>query len=578
MSGKDMLTGLSYIDRKFIEESEAEPCACKKGTGSRRFFRKQLLVAAIIALMVLLMGCAVVLHMRSLKIGERDITRNVFDEYHRQITGTEPVSQQVLTLSGLKGSPDYLAATEWFEFSKAYDPDGTIRERAFQADPEALFPDTYWAYFTYTQEMVDKLEELAEKYDLKLLGAPLEFESMGGFTRAVGIDHVLLPDSEVSAYLSRGKCYPGGNFNISMKLYMPDGAGMWPHTIHAQLVYCRNDCLSTEYEYLDLDQEWKEWTYTTASGLSILIIRAPEGEAYLFCDCGDSTMTVHFEAGYNPLTDIPDFVPEWMTDWQVEQVADAIDFTIRPQLPDVSASIVSSHAPGWEIETKAVYYDGSFGRVVFRLTAPEGTVLPCTNGEYVYPDNRDANILIPETGMFNRNFWVISSEEDGDGLTHTTDLVYLFGMETIDDPAFPMNAKWIAHIEDISAQYSDNQKTRNKIIAEGVWETEVSFANCDLRSMECLAEPITISYSGSQVTIESFQLRSLGAVITIAEGSDVGQFLDAVAVMKDGTEIPMIIGDSSNRTIRRAADSPIDLDLVACVRLPDGTELPVPPA
>ena len=96
--------------------------------------------------------------------------------------------------------------------------------------------------------------------------------------------------------------------------------------------------------------------------------------------------------------------------------------------------------------------------------------------------------------------------------------------------------------------------------------------------MECLTEPITISYSGSQVTIESFQLRSLGAVITIAEGSDVGQFLDAVAVMKDGTEIPMIIGDSSNRTIRRAADSPIDLDLVACVRLPDGTELPVPPA
>ena len=43
MSGKDMLTGLSYIDRKFIEESEAEPCACVKRAESRRITRKQLI-------------------------------------------------------------------------------------------------------------------------------------------------------------------------------------------------------------------------------------------------------------------------------------------------------------------------------------------------------------------------------------------------------------------------------------------------------------------------------------------------------------------------------------------------------
>lgn len=577
MNGKDMLTGLSFINRKFIEESETEFIHQEK-TETKRILRKPLLIAAIIALMVFFMGCAVILHMWNLKIGERDSTRDIYDEYHRQITGTQPVSQQVLTLSGLKGFPSYLAAKEWFAFLETYDPDGTIRKQAFQSDPEELFPDTYRAYFTYSQEMVDELEYLAEKYGLKLLGAPLQFDSMGAMTRAIGIDHVMLPDSNVSSYLTRGNCYPSGNFDISMKLNMPDGEGMWPYTIHARLVYCRNDCLSTEYAYLDLDKEWEEWNYATRSGETILIIRAPEGEAYLICDCGDSTMTVHFEAGYNPLTDDPDFVPEWMTNRQVEQIADAVDFTIRPQLPDTSAAAISSHASGWEIETKEVFYDGSFGRVVFRLTAPEGTVLPCADGEYVYPDNRNGNMLVPETGAFHRNFWVIASEEDGDGLTNTTDLVYLFGMETIDDPAFPLNAKWTAHFEDFTAQYLDGEKTQNEIIAEGVWETEVSFADCELRTIELLTKPITVSCQGRQMTIESIQLRSLGTIFTLTENIQDGDYLNAVAIMEDGSEIPMVIGDGSNCTIRRAADVPIDLDQVICVRLSDGTELPVPKA
>ena len=40
----------------------------------------------------------------------------------------------------------------------------------------------------------------------------------------------------------------------------------------------------------------------------------------------------------------------------------------------------------------------------------------------------------------------------------------------------------------------------------------------------------------------------------------------------------MSVGDSEGRTIRRLADRPIDLDQVSAVRLPDGTELPVPQA
>lgn len=578
MTAMELMSCIGQVKGELVLEARNMPAPGMKRP--RRGVKRALLIAAVISLLLLLVGCGVVyvLQMKNLKVGQRETTRHVFDEYHREVIGEETVPQQVLTLSGLKGSPSYQAAKEWFDFQQSYDPDGTIRKEAFQGDPEAQFPDTYWTYRTYSREMVDKLQELAGKYGLKLLGAPMEFTSMSGFTRAVGIDHVLLPDSEVSAYLDGGDCYPGGNFNISMDLNMPEGEGMWPYTIHARLVYCRQDCLSTEFEYLDLEQDWKEWSYTTASGATVLILRAPEGEAYLFCDCSDAILTVHFEAGFNPLTDIPDFVPEWMTDRQVEQVADAIDFTIRPQLPDPDAAVVTGHTPGWEIETKNVCFDGSFGWLVFHLTAPAGTALPGGDGEYVYPDNTDHEILIPDTGELGSNFWTFYSEDDGDGLENTTDLVYIFGLETIDDPDFPMEANWIAHIEDLTASYMEGRRDVEKIIAEGVWEPEFSFTGCDTRRIECLREPLTVSSDQFKGTIESFQLRSLGAVITVAEGSGDCGFLDAVAVLKDGTEIPMSVGDCEGRTARRLADRPIDLDQVSAVRLPDGTELPVPQA
>lgn len=160
-------------------------------------------------------------------------------------------------------------------------------------------------------------------------------------------------------------------------------------------------------------------------------------------------------------------------------------------------------------------------------------------------------------------------------MSNTTDIVYFFGVKTIDDPAFPLDGKWIAHIEDLATRHFDGQKIIEKVIAQGVWEPEVSFAGSDLRTIECLTEPITISGSEGKVTITSFQLRTLGAVITLAEGGDISYFLNPTAVMKDGTEIPMGIGDGSGRIIRKAADTPIDLDQVDFVRLEDGTVLPV---
>ena len=574
MNGKELFLGLSYINGKYIDEAEHDTVSnhVRKERSTVHGLRRPLLIAALVALLLLLVGCAVVYVLRSQDfiIGQRDSLQDVFDEYHREVTATVPVSQQVLTFSGLQGSPSYQAAKEWYEYLQTYDTDGIIQKQAFQTDLEALFPDTYPAYGVYSQEMADKLNELAGKYSLKLLGAPVEFESMSGFTKVLGIDHILLSNSEASVFLDGGDCYSQGNFVLYMDLNLPKET--WPNSVHTALQYFRKDCLSTDVEYLNENEDWKEWTYTTASGATVLILRAAQGRAYLFCDCGDATMSVDFEAGFNPLTDMPDFQPEWMTDRQVEQIADAIDFTVRPTLPDASVAAAAAHPAGWEIETKSVIFDGSVGRVVFHLTAPAGTQLPdAENADYVYPQNDD--LLIPDTGSFEPNYWQVFSEEDGDEKDNTINLVYIFGMETVDDPDFPQNAVWHAHLVDLMTTSWDGLSPVNRVVAQGVWEPEVSFADCDRRKIDFLHSPLQITVDGASITIASLQLRTMGTLMTVTEGMEDAETMVLTVVMKDGTEVYLGIGDSTGNVIRNVAETPIDLSQVSRLRLPDGTEL-----
>ena len=59
MNGKELLLGLSYISPKYIEEAKNYSASQK-----RIRFRKPLLIAAVIALTLLLVGCAVAAYAR----------------------------------------------------------------------------------------------------------------------------------------------------------------------------------------------------------------------------------------------------------------------------------------------------------------------------------------------------------------------------------------------------------------------------------------------------------------------------------------------------------------------------------
>ena len=110
MTAMELMSCIGQVKGELVLEARNMPAPGMKRP--RRGVKRALLIAAVISLLLLLVGCGVVyvLQMKNLKVGQRETTRHVFDEYHREVIGEETVPQQVLTLSGLKGSPSYQAA------------------------------------------------------------------------------------------------------------------------------------------------------------------------------------------------------------------------------------------------------------------------------------------------------------------------------------------------------------------------------------------------------------------------------------------------------------------------------------
>ena len=140
----------------------------KKATAKSVSYSRMLLVAAIITMTLLLVGCTIVyvISLQEKKISEASGMK-YFDEEGQRIPPTE-IRQDVISLFGYSNAPAQQAAMEWYQFRQTYDPD---RKLFPYGDTEWDFDEQYFdSYGCYTQEMVDKLNEIVNKYDLKLLG------------------------------------------------------------------------------------------------------------------------------------------------------------------------------------------------------------------------------------------------------------------------------------------------------------------------------------------------------------------------------------------------------------------------
>ena len=332
MKEKHIFNALGNVNDKFVEEMYAQS-ESKKQVVNHHPTKRLWLIAAIIAAMVLLMGCAwIVLRMQDMKLGDGTVYYDVFSD--EGYVGKEPVEMEVLTFAGVKGSPSYQAAKEWFDFLKIYDPDGKIYSSVWKDLPD--FPEEYSAYQLYSQEMKDALDGILQKYNLKPVGSLLEFNTVENVCAALEIEKFTVDANGVQTNITGGYPFENGNFMLSLDIKLPDDTASQVCRTQGQINWYRKDCLSPDHIYLDDIEQWKEWNYKTAAGNDVLIIRSDsDWRAWVICEREEAMLilrlTSRIDLGYNE-----DGSKHWgyleMTDRQLEMVADTIDFGIQPRI------------------------------------------------------------------------------------------------------------------------------------------------------------------------------------------------------------------------------------------------------
>lgn len=282
------------------------------------------LIAAVIALMLLLVGCvAAALGMLDMKIGE--YTPNYQTE--EESTSQSVPKSTVLSLQGFVGSKNYRANKEWFVFSQSYQaPEGGEIPMGERID--------YLAYGVFWQEQIDKIDAICAKYDLNLLGHEWMEEDAQATFDAVGIDGVFNENAHVELELYPGYYYSNGTFRISGNVTLLEESLNWPHAIGFSLRCSMKESLDTVYAHIDDIASFAEWTYILEDGTELLMALSPDS-GFMFADFDDFFVTISV---YDVLAgDI--YRGQYTMDKTVfEALADTFDLSFHPQPVDEEAA------------------------------------------------------------------------------------------------------------------------------------------------------------------------------------------------------------------------------------------------
>lgn len=324
MIGKDLLVALGDISYQYYEEGETASIPSSRG-GKR--IPRPILIAAMIALTALLVGCALVyaLRLQDMSVGTEPYTQ-YFNGEGRAIEPTEK-TREILTMYGHGGDPIQLALTEWYDFLETYDPSGELMDN--DSDPE--IPDQYeYTYKCYTLDMAAKVEEIAAKYDLKLLEEWITFQAWQSdiFLKESGVGSLLLPEAGAQITHLSGMYYPPCNFDMDFALTTDAlDTKLW-----VSVKYARKDYFPGGYPSgMDLS-DFDQWDHTAPDGTALLLALNSKGVAYIIADLENAMMILYLDgnlSGSNYPTE-----EELLTKNQLEAAADLFDYSIQPEIRD----------------------------------------------------------------------------------------------------------------------------------------------------------------------------------------------------------------------------------------------------
>ena len=365
MKSMDLLETIGSIRDKYILETHSQAVATKKRIPPRRLF----LIAAIIALMLVLVGCVTyILGLKDMYLGEYTYDAG-FDE-----TG---VSTSI-SLQGYVGTPNYQAAKEWQDYLSTCDPN----------DPDVIpgyeSPMEYMSYLCYTPEMETKIDEICNKHGLQILGPtyltdnPMRMFTDLGINNIIADGTVALVDFDGGAYY-----YRDGTFQLPGITTLTWEGNPWPYPV----TYDYRCVMKTAFDGVCLNvgdlNQYDEWTYTVKDGTEVLLARSEE-KALIIADLPTHFVTVN-------ILKPNDGAPNPMDRKALEAIADTFRFDYMPQKPDPDALV----EPEWF--TEATEPENM-------TIPPENTVtVPINDGSWEEAKTKFESILSGESVFLDRD-------------------------------------------------------------------------------------------------------------------------------------------------------------------------------
>ena len=290
--------------------------------------KKLVTLAAVVAQLAVLSTVAVASDLFGLRSWllpkKQEITLPIDPE-----AGTQEVQTvDMISLSGYMDTTEGRATAEWQAFLNGYD----IMAAAQEADRNPGQVDSRYAlYQVYNQEMADKLDEIVEKYDLKLHTGLIDV-----YERPETMETVLVALGDNQAYSAY--FFEDGTLHYDGEYYLPD----YGKVDYQFSRYVRGTFNEVILNVGDVSS-YEEWTYRTACGQTVTLALGP-AKALLLADLGDSFVTLNVLAGTE--TDPADiFSSGPISAANLENLADSFDFT--KLTPAVMPRAKETPEPSW---------------------------------------------------------------------------------------------------------------------------------------------------------------------------------------------------------------------------------------
>lgn len=329
MSKDDILDLIGDVHSEYIAEAQSH----REEKNARRSPVKIILLAA--ALAVFLTGCAyAVLRLQNLKLGE--YTPPALPTETQSVDAGEVKNRDIISLQGFDNSPNFQATKEWITFRESYDPDRALMKAADQSGFAA--PEEYISYNCYTQEMVDKIDEICHTYKLKPLGIcwteQMNIQAMFDLLGIRGIT-----GTSGKNIVTSGRYYQSGSFGADGEVTLS--------SLSHKIYYQFHSAMKNTLDYVSLNVgnigDFKEWSYKTQNGTEVLLALSSE-KALILADRDDCFISVNI---LNPSEG-----ESAMTAADLEAVADTFDLTYQAHPVDPAAGNARQQAEEAEFQAE----------------------------------------------------------------------------------------------------------------------------------------------------------------------------------------------------------------------------------